>query len=103
MNMLSSKYFCLLSFAFVLIIAGAFSLLWVRQQVYLQASYGKRLEKTFFLLQQKLQQTDLRLARIQSTQHLARYCQELQSPSRAQTTWANTQSKQHFAHLALNN
>ena len=96
MNMLSSKYFCLLSFAFVLIIAGAFSLLWVRQQVYLQASYGK-------LLQQKLQQTDLRLARIQSPQHLARYCQELQSPSRAQTIWANTQSKQHFAHLALNN
>ena len=103
MKSIPSKYTCCITFAFALIIVGIFGLLWLRQQVYWQASYGKRLEKTLFLLQQKNQQADFRLAQIQSTQHLRHCCQDLQLPSRAQIIWTYPQNKHHtFAQLAFN-
>ncbi|MDR2769019.1 MAG: hypothetical protein LBB19_00450 [Puniceicoccales bacterium] len=91
MKIIPSKCACCLIFALSLTVTGAFGLLWIRQQVYLQASYGKHLEKELSLLGQKIQQTDLRISQIQSTRYLKQHCKHLQQPTYRQTIWTQSQ------------
>ena len=85
MKILKKSYLACLTFVLCLTIAGAFGLLWMRQQVYLQASYGQKLENTLSNLQKRIQRLDLRIAQINSNKFLVRQAQlALQQPTKAQ-------------------
>ena len=51
---------------FCLLVTGAFSLLWMRQQIYLQASKSKLLEKELASLVELNKRADLCIAKIQN-------------------------------------
>ncbi len=51
-------------FCFLLILTGAFSLLWMRQQVYLQASQNRILEKHLSSLVELNKRADLCIAKL---------------------------------------
>ena len=60
------KYKTCFTFLFSLIFTGAFSLLWMRQQVYLQASQNKILEKQLASLINLNKRADLCIAQLNS-------------------------------------
>lgn len=64
MKLLKNK--CFFTFLFSLMLTGAFSLLWMRQQVYIQASQNKALEKELAMLVELDQRVDLCIARLNS-------------------------------------
>lgn len=60
------KYKCFFTFLFSLMLTGAFSLLWMRQQVYIQASLNKTLEKKLATLVELNKRADLCIAKLNS-------------------------------------
>ena len=61
-----SKYKLGFALIFCLSLAGAFSLLWIRQQIYVQASKSKLLEKELASLVELNKRADLCIARLQN-------------------------------------
>ena len=61
-----SKCKCCFCLLFCLVVTGAFSLLWIRQQIYLQASKSKLLEKELAALVEVNKRADLCIAKIQT-------------------------------------
>ena len=61
-----SKYKLGFALIFCLLVAGAFSLLWMRQQIYVQASKSKLLEKELASLVELNKRADLCIAKIQN-------------------------------------
>lgn len=61
-----SKYKLGFALIFCLLVTGAFSLLWMRQQIYLQASKNKLLEKELASLIELNKRADLCIAKIQN-------------------------------------
>ena len=61
-----SKYKLGFALIFCLLLAGAFSLLWMRQQIYLQASKSKLLEKELASLFELNKRADLCIAKLQN-------------------------------------
>lgn len=61
-----SKYKLGFVLIFCLLVTGAFSLLWMRQQIYLQASKSKLLEKELASLVELNKRADLCIAKIQN-------------------------------------
>jgi len=62
------KYKWCLTFIFCLMVTGAFSLLWIRQQVYFQASAMVTLEKKLASLENLNKRADLYIAQLQNKQ-----------------------------------
>ncbi len=62
------KYKWCLTFIFCLVITGAFSLLWVRQQIYLQASVTSLLEKKLASIVELNKRADLCIIKLQNKQ-----------------------------------
>lgn len=85
MNITKCK--CFFVFVLALTVAGIFSLLWIRQQVYIQASYVKVLEKELNTLIVQQHNADNKISYIQSNQFLQNWNDALQSPSSKQTIW----------------
>ena len=61
-----SKYKLGFALIFCLLLAGAFSLLWMRQQIYMQASKSKLLEKELASLVELNKRADLCIAKLQN-------------------------------------
>ena len=61
-----SKYKLGFTLIFCLLVTGAFSLLWMRQQIYLQASKSKFLEKELASLFELNKRADLCIAKLQN-------------------------------------
>ena len=61
-----SKYKLGFVLFFCLLVAGAFSLLWIRQQIYVQASKSKLLEKELASLIELNKRADLCIAKLQN-------------------------------------
>ena len=61
-----SKYKLGFILIFCLLVTGAFSLLWMRQQIYLQATKSKLLEKELASLMELDKRADLYIAKIQN-------------------------------------
>ena len=90
------KYKCVFTFLFSLSLTGAFSLLWMREQVYLQASQNKTLEKQLSNLLALDKRVDLCIEKL-SHKNIAN-----QEPNRI--IWISTQQENQpiYTPLAFN-
>ena len=82
-----SKYKLGFVLIFCLLVTGAFSLLWMRQQIYLQASKSKLLEKTLASLTALNKRADLYIAKLQNTKT------KDYKLNRQQILWVSAQNK----------
>ena len=93
MKLLTHKYF--FTFLFSIVLTGAFSLLWMREQVYKEASQNKTLEKQLAKLTEINKRVDLCIAKLNSKNSIKQQSNKI--------IWISTQQEEPmYTSLAFN-
>ena len=93
------KYKWCLTFIFCLVVTAAFSLLWIRKQVYWQASAMVTLEKKLVSLENLNRKADLYIAQLQNKQ-----INQFAPVQARQVIWVNQRNTSiELSRVAINN